>query len=375
MAEQVNVKEKKTHKGLKVFCIIFLVIALIIGIGMGIINYLIQPIDDADEKAIYVGGMLSSQTIDYKDEASKGLEKDLVVKIMQLFWKSCDASDKKKHAEQTPPDNVVKVKDIPYLDSGNKYHQLDVFYPQGEISAEGLPVIIDIHGGGWMYGYKEINKYYCLKLASKGFLVASINYRLVDDVLFPDQIKDIFSALGRLSDILAAYPADLENVFLTGDSAGGHLSCVTSAVCLDKALQSELGVTPPAFSFGAVAVVSPAVNLYSHPMTNLMPRILLGSKENKVFEKYMDFGRIASSGLPPYYIITSSGDFIRKQSYELKAILDKIGVPNHLSDYVVLLNGKKLQHVFSVTDPYSAPGERAVTEVTDFFRSNIRIKT
>ena len=75
MAEQVNVKEKKAHKGLKVFCVIFLIIALIIGIGMGIINYLIQPIDDADEKAIYIGGMLSSRTIDYKDESSKGLEK------------------------------------------------------------------------------------------------------------------------------------------------------------------------------------------------------------------------------------------------------------------------------------------------------------
>ncbi len=296
---------------------------------------------------------------------------DIIKSILKLNWKAVGKSDRKRIDSQTPTPGIQQIIDIPYIDDGEKGHLLDIYYP--EETAGKLPVIIDIHGGGWMYGYKEINKYYCLKLASKGFLVASVNYRLVDDVLFPDQVKDVFAALNWLSENLSAYPADLNNVFLTGDSAGGHLSCVASAVCLDASLQRELGVTPPAFSFGAVAVVSPAVNLFSNPMTKLMPRILLGSKENTGFEKYMDFGRIASSGLPPYYIITSSGDFIRKQSYELKQILDRIGIPNHLSDYVVLLDGKKLQHVFSVTNPYSGPGERAVTEVTDFFKSNLRV--
>ncbi|MGN1442660.1 MAG: alpha/beta hydrolase, partial [Acutalibacteraceae bacterium] len=297
---------------------------------------------------------------------------DIIKLILKLNWKAVGKSDQKRIDSQTPTAGIRQILDIPYINDSEKGHLLDIYYPEGTV--EKLPVIIDIHGGGWMYGYKEINKYYCLKLASKGFLVASVNYRLVDDVLFPDQVKDIFSALGWLSDHLADYPADTENVFLTGDSAGGHLSCVTSAVCLDKTLQRELGVTPPAFSFNAVAVVSPAVNLYSNPVTKLMPKILLGSTENAAYEKYLDFGRIAKSGLPPFIIITSSGDFIRKQSYELKEILDKLGVRNHLSDYVVLLDGKKLQHVFSVTDPYSGPGERAVTEVTDFFKSNVKVK-
>lgn len=236
-------------------------------------------------------------------------------------------------------------------------------------------MIIDIHGGGWMYGYKEINKYYCLKLASKGFLVASINYRLVDDVLFPDQVRDIFAALGWLSENLGAYPADLENVFLTGDSAGGHLSCVTAAVSLNQDFQNDFDVTSAAFRFNAVGVVSPAVDLSSNGLLKLMKNVLLGKDgENAVFEKYLKIGSIADNKLPPFYIITSSGDFIRQQSYELKETLDKVGVKNTLSDYVVLLNGKKLQHVFSVTDPYSGPGERAVCEITDFFKSYIKIK-
>lgn len=297
---------------------------------------------------------------------------DIIRSILKLNWKAVGKSDQKRIDSQTPTPGITQILDIPYLDDGEKGHLLDIYYPEGTTGK--LPVIIDIHGGGWMYGYKEINKYYGLKLASKGFLVASVNYRLVDDVLFPDQVRDIFAALGWLSENLAAYPADCENVFLTGDSAGGHLSCVTAAVCLNERYQKDFAVTPPTFSFHAVAAVSPAVNLYSNPITNLMPRILLGAKTDPVFEKYLDFGQIASSGLPPFMIITSSGDFIRKQSYELKEILDSNGVLNTLSDYVVQLDGKKLPHVFSVTDPYSGPGERAVCEVCDFFRSHITIK-
>lgn len=295
---------------------------------------------------------------------------DIIKAILKLNWKAVGKSDQKRIDSQTPTPGIRQILDIPYIEDGEKGHLLDLYYPE---EADGkLPVIIDIHGGGWMYGYKEINKYYCLKLASKGFLVASVNYRLVDDVLFPDQVKDIFAALNWLSDNLSAYPADTENVFLTGDSAGGHLSCVTSAVCLDSTLSRELGVTPPAFSFGAVAVVSPAVNLFSNPITKLMPKVMLGTKESTVFDKYLDFGKIAREDLPPFFIITSSGDFIRSQSYELKTILDRLGVENKLSDYVVLLNGKKLPHVFSVTDPYSGPGERAVSEVADFFKAKIK---
>ena len=96
MAEKV--KEKKKHKGLKVLGVIILIIALIVGIGFGVIYYLTKPVDDTSDKAIYVGGMRSSQSIDYKSDSAKGLENDIIVKIMQVSWKFCDKSDKKRMA-------------------------------------------------------------------------------------------------------------------------------------------------------------------------------------------------------------------------------------------------------------------------------------
>ena len=181
--------------------------------------------------------------------------------ILEKNWENTGKMDAKRIASQTEPEGFVKILDIPYIDDGEKGHLLDIYYPEG--TTEKLPVIIDIHGGGWMYGYKEINKNFCLKLSEKGFLVASINYRLAGDVLFDDQIRDIFSALKWLNENLKDYPADMDNIFLAGDSAGGHFSCVTTAVNLNEDMQKDFGVSYCGFDFNAVAAICPAVDLLS----------------------------------------------------------------------------------------------------------------
>ena len=78
--------------------------------------------------------------------------------ICKVHWKKVKKSDTKNIASQTEPEGIKRICNIPYIDDGNPLHLLDVFYPEN--TSEKLPVIIDIHGGGWMYGTKEINKYH-----------------------------------------------------------------------------------------------------------------------------------------------------------------------------------------------------------------------
>ncbi|MBR5320237.1 MAG: alpha/beta hydrolase [Clostridia bacterium] len=295
--------------------------------------------------------------------------------ILRKNWENTEKMDAKRIASQTEPEGLVKILDIPYINDGEKAHLLDIYYPVG--TTDKLPVIIDIHGGGWMYGYKEINKNFCLKLSEKGFLVASINYRLAGgNIRFDDQIRDIFSALKFLSEELKNYPADLDNVFLAGDSAGGHFSCVTTAVNLNEDMQKDFGVTYCGLDFKAVAAICPAVDLLSpNLIMNINVPVLLGEKHRKSkHRKYLDVAQIISKDFPPFYVNTASGDFLRKQCYRLNELLNTYKIEHKFHDFTEKENDKNLQHVFNVVNPFSPAGDQANTEIADFFKARIEVK-
>lgn len=373
MAEKV--KEKKKHKGLKVLGVIILIIALIVGIGFGVIYYLTKPVDDTSDKAIYVGGMRSSQSIDYKSDSAKGLENDIIVKIMQVSWKFCDKSDKKRMATQTPPENVVKVKDVEYLDDGNPYHKFDVFYPEGTIPKEGLPVIIDIHGGGWMYASKDLNEYYCMELASKGYCVFSISYRLVPDVTVYEQIKDCTDALAYINSNMKNYPANKKTVMLTGDSAGGQLALYSTILNNNPDAREIFGTVDTKLNIKCLLLTSPVTYAKSGGWFSIYTKKMWGEDyKTKAAYNYMDLDEIMelANNMPPTYFITSSGDTLaHDQTVNAYNYFADKGYECEIEDFTDLREGKKLPHVFSVLDPFDEYGQKAINNALDYYQKSL----
>lgn len=373
MAEKV--KEKKKHKGLKVLGVIILIIALIVGIGFGVIYYLTKPVDDTSDKAINVGGMLTSQNIDYKEASANGLENDLIVKIMQVSWKFCDKSDKKRMATQTPPEKVVKVKDIPYIDDGNPYHKFDVFYPEGKIAKEGLPVIIDIHGGGWMYATKDLNEYYCMELAKKGYCVFSISYRLVPDVTVNEQIKDCTEALAFIRANMKDYPANKKTVMLTGDSAGGQLALYSTILNNNPDAREIFGTVDTKLNIKCLLLTSPVTYAKSGGWFSIYTKKMWGKDyETKSTYNYMDLNEIMelANDMPPTYFITSSGDTLaHDQTVNAYNYFVEKGYECEIEDFTDLRDGKKLPHVFSVLDPFDEYGQKAIDNALDYYQKSL----
>lgn len=373
MAEKV--KEKKKHKGLKVLGVIILIIALIVGIGFGVIYYLTKPVDDTSDKAINVGGMLTSQNIDYKEALADGLENDLIVKIMQVSWKFCDKSDKKRMATQTPPENVVKVKDIPYIDDGNPYHKFDVFYPEGKISKEGLPVIIDIHGGGWMYATKDLNEYYCMELAKKGYCVFSISYRLVPDVTVNEQIKDCTEALAFIRANMKDYPTNKKTVMLTGDSAGGQLALYSTILNNNPDAREIFGTVDTKLNIKCLLLTSPVTYAKSGGWFSIYTKKMWGKDyKTKSTYNYMDLNEIMelANDMPPTYFITSSGDTLaHDQTVNAYNYFVEKGYECEIEDFTDLRDGKKLPHVFSVLDPFDEYGQKAIDNALDYYQKSL----
>jgi acetyl esterase/lipase len=107
---------------------------------------------------------------------------------------------------------------IPYVTNATERQKLDLFRPA---VGTNLPLIVWIHGGGWMEGSKE--KPPGLKFLTHGFALASVNYRLSQDAVFPAQLIDCKAAIRWLRAHAAENGLDPNRIGVWGASAGGHL--------------------------------------------------------------------------------------------------------------------------------------------------------
>lgn len=125
------------------------------------------------------------------------------------------------HDRIFPVDIVV---DLVYATPGDRPLLLDLYLPQG--IERPLPVIIWLHGGGWRIGDRRLGPNLSRYFAERGFIMASIDYRLSAEAIFPAQIHDVKAAIRWLRMVADQYGIDGGRVGLWGSSAGGHLAAL-----------------------------------------------------------------------------------------------------------------------------------------------------
>jgi len=295
-------------------------------------------------------------------------------RMIFTFWNWVRQGDMDRKSKQTPAAGIEEKNNIPYIDDGERMHLLDVYYPEG--TKEKLPVIIDIHGGGWVYGDKDLNKYFCLDIASRGFTVINISYRLAPEATVFGQIQDVFAALHWIENNGSDYPCDMNNVFIVGDSAGGHLTALTAAINLSKEYQSVYGVSPVKFPIRAVGCICAVTNM---DMFLKVPVPLLKQYAKMIFGKnlgdrklyYTSFKNLVTvKNLPPFYLVSSKQDIYNFQSRHLDRVLTQNN-KEHMFRYWDKIKERPLPHVFNVTNPEFEQSKETNDEMTDFFRSYI----
>jgi acetyl esterase/lipase len=133
------------------------------------------------------------------------------------------------------PGGVIAQPDVEYANLvGYRPQLLDLYR-----TAEGppRPLVIYIHGGGWSRGDSRgngaITDFPALlaELAARGYVVASLNYRLSGEAKFPAQLQDVKAAIRFLRVNAGQYGIDPTRVVLWGGSAGGHLAALAAATC------------------------------------------------------------------------------------------------------------------------------------------------
>jgi acetyl esterase/lipase len=127
--------------------------------------------------------------------------------------------------------------DVVYGSANNTPLKLDIWYPRD--NPNPTPVIVYIHGGGWIFGSKEGAVYQLLPYLERGWRAVNVEYRMAANSLAPGSVEDTRCALRWIYRNAKQYNFDTTKIVLTGHSAGGHLSLITGMLPDGTALDNR----------------------------------------------------------------------------------------------------------------------------------------
>ena len=277
-------------------------------------------------------------------------------------------SDDRRDKGLETPERIQRYDDLVYGPDAT-WNKLDVYRLK---ALDGpLPVIVSVHGGGWVYGDKERYQYYCMDLAGRGFAVVNFTYRLAPEFKFPASLEDTNLVFSWVLEHAADYGFDTGRIFGVGDSAGAHILALYCCACGDEGYAKRLGIRPPAgFMPKAVALncgcyhieAGKKMDLTTRLMKDLMPQ---GGTPEEL--ELVDVLGHVTAAFPPAFVMTSDGDFLAPQAGPMVHRLEELGVMVNSRFY----HGDKdhpLGHVFHCNLKLEAAGA-CNRDTCDFFRS------
>ena len=299
---------------------------------------------------------------------------DLKVRLQaHKIRKAFGASDRKRDAGKITPNDICRYDNILYGSDlkFKKWQLLDVYRPKD--SKGLLPVIVIVHGGGWVYGDKDVYQFYGMSLAQRGFAVVNYSYRLAPEAKFPSSMQDTEAVFQWIGENAQKYGFDTQNVFAVGDSAGGHLlSLYASAVTNPAYAENFPFIKEKPLSLKAVALNCGKYNLDAEldsdsPSVQLVKALMpYGGTSEELH--LIDGTAHVTKDFPPAFIMTCKGDFLLTQAPLMTKALEKAGVKHEYRCYGS--QEKPLWHVFHC-NPALAEATICNDEESDFFKKFI----
>jgi len=232
---------------------------------------------------------------------------------------------------RSTPESVKVTAGIEYGIAEKTSLKLDLYSPKD--LKKPVPGLVFIHGGAWRSGRRNDYRFYCLEFAQRGFVVATISYRLIDTAPFPAAVEDAKCAVRWMRANAKELNIDPNRLAVIGGSAGGHLSMMVGYSSDVPQLEGTGGHKHVSSRVQAV------VNLYGP--TNLTTPFAINKKliidflGNKTFAEIPDQYKLASpithltADDPPTLIFHGTIDDVVpvRQADILAAKLTEVGVP------------------------------------------------
>ncbi|MFL5732724.1 MAG: alpha/beta hydrolase fold domain-containing protein [Chloroflexia bacterium] len=274
-------------------------------------------------------------------------------------------------AAQIEPGSIRR--DVTYCTAGGVDLKLDLYFPYA-FEDKPWPVAVFVHGGGYTSGDKKSVAVGGGQLRDRGYLLASVNYRLAPQYKWPAQIEDVKCAVRYLRANAAALNLDPNRIGAFGDSAGGHLVSLLGLTGPDAGFEGTGGYASQSSRVRAVAdLYGPAdftgfnLGLYSPDLVQL----ILGTTPAKAQQtlKRASSVNYVSGDAPPFLIIQGDKDQIvpASQSRELYDKLKEAGAP------ATLVMVKNAGHGFLPAGGQIDPSLLDIGKtIADFFDAHVR---
>ena len=263
-----------------------------------------------------------------------------------LLCRGAAKNDRKRDSQISYPAGIKQSCNISYGPYG-KENLLDIYRPE----TEGLyPIIVNVHGGGYVYGSKEVYKRYCMDLARRGFVVVNINYRLAPKWKFPAPLEDIHNVMLWINQNDRFLHADFSRIYMVGDSAGAQLVSQYAAMLTNPEYMALFGFPrlDPHIKLQAVGLncgMYDAKQQASEPRKGIS-RDYLGRKLSADDPK-LDVLSAITVNFPPAHITTACHDFLRGAAQPMYDLLQARGVPCQINCYGTEAD-RSVGHVFHI---------------------------
>jgi acetyl esterase/lipase len=210
-------------------------------------------------------------------------------------------------------------------------------YRPKEREGEALPVIVSVHGGGWVYGDKEVYQYYCMSLAQRGFAVVNFTYRLAPEFKFPSSLEDTNTVFQWILDNSTQYGFDTEHIFAVGDSAGAQMLASYCAICTNDEYAANFPFNvPEGLKISAIALNCGAYEIKMDNPEDLTVQLMndyLPNKGTKEEVRLINVLGHITPKFPPTFYMTCTGDMLIPQAGILGKTLVENNIPQEFHFY------------------------------------------
>ncbi|MBQ7105765.1 MAG: alpha/beta hydrolase fold domain-containing protein [Bacilli bacterium] len=259
-------------------------------------------------------------------------------------------------------DKVLDIKEEVFYVECREYPSVSFRKFSPNYDFDKLPVIVFIHGGGWVGGSSKKIKDFTKLLSSNGYIVISVDYSLAPEYPYPVSTYQLVEVLNYLFDNKERLKIDINNIFIGGTSAGAHLSsqlgCLITNLDYRKQMNAKLKIS----KIKGLLLINGVYNLETaskskFPGIKHFCSAYLGEKNYVKSKKIKEVSTInhINNNYPSIFITAGDKDPLRYQSYELVEVLKKNNIDfkdkffdksnlNH--DFIYLLNKEKVKDTY-----------------------------